>query len=38
MVLSAVGIRRRIIRSKRGLSDVHNGLVEVALCGPTASG
>jgi hypothetical protein len=24
--------------SKRRLSNVHNGLVEVALCGPTASG
>jgi hypothetical protein len=23
---------------KRRLSNVHNGLVEVALCGPTASG
>ena len=23
---------------KRGLSNVHNGLVEVTLCGPTASG
>jgi transposase len=27
-----------IFGSKRRLSNVHNGLVEVALCGPTASG